>query len=159
MAESVHADVVAKVLAEHAGEPGALLAILHGIQDALGFVPPSAVPDLARAQGLSRAEVEGVLAFYRDFRTAPPARRVIRLCRAEACQAAGADGLLREAEERLRISLGTAREDGEVALEAVYCLGNCALGPSAMVDGQLHGRVDGARLEELLREKEPGGRP
>ena len=143
-------DVVAGVLARHAGERGALLAVLHGIQDALGFVPPDAHPAIAEALSLSRAEVHGVVSFYHDFRSAPPGEQIVRICRAEACQAMGADTLIEHAEQRLGVRLHQARPDGKVTLEPVYCLGNCARSPSIMIDGRMHGSVTPERFDTLL---------
>ena len=114
---------------------GALLPVLHDIQDKLGYVPPDAVPMIARALNLSRAEVHGVITFYTDFRSEPRPTRTVRICRAEACQAVGAQDLVDAAEGRA---------------EQVFCLGNCALGPSVEVDGRVVGRVTPDRLREVL---------
>lgn len=141
--------VVAEAIATLRHEPGALLPILHHIQDRLGWLPPESLPRVAEALNLSRAEVHGVVSFYHDFRTHPPGRRVVRVCRAEACQAMGADALVAHAQGRLGVELGETRADGAVTLEPVYCLGNCALSPAVMVDGRLHGRVGPARFDAL----------
>lgn len=132
------------------GKPGALLPMLHAIQDAMGFVPAEAVPVLADALNLSRAEVHGVISFYHDFRSAPPGRHVLKLCRAEACQAMGARGLETQLRQRLGIDFNETTADGSVTLEPAYCLGNCACAPSAMLDGAVHGRLDGDRLDALI---------
>jgi formate dehydrogenase subunit gamma len=141
--------------------PGACLPMLHGIQDALGFVPAEAVDRIAAALNLSRADVHGVVTYYHDFRRQPPGRTVLKLCRAEACQAMGSDRL----EQHLRSQHGTAlghagvgqtRGDGALTAEAVYCLGNCALSPSVLVNGRLHGRVSPASLDRLLAEAARG---
>lgn len=149
--------VVDAALHRLAAERGALLPVLHAIQDGLGFVPPAAVDRIAQVLNLSRAEVHGVLTFYHDFRTAPPGRTVLKLCRAEACQAMGCRAL----EQRLRdvhgLPLGTTSADGAITVEAVYCLGNCALSPAAMVDGRLLGRLDAARLDALVAGARRGG--
>ena len=128
------------------GEPGPLLEILHAVQDELGCVPPEAVPLIADALNLSRAEVHGVVSFYHHFRERPRrAAHVVQLCRAEACQAMNGDALAEFVRrQRLGIDFGETRADGTVTLEAVYCLGNCACAPSMMIDGELHGRVDAA---------------
>ncbi len=141
-------DAVAGAVAAHRDEAGALLPILHDVQTELGWLPPEATPLVAKALNLSRADVHGVVSFYADFRDRPPARRVLRICRAEACQSVGGRDLARAAEERLGIGFGETT-DG-VDLETVFCLGNCALGPSIELDGRLYGRVDAARLEQLL---------
>ena len=138
------AAVVRAAVATHRGQRGPLLPVLHAIQDQLGYVPAEAVPVLAEELNLSRAEVHGVLTFYQDFREKPPAPASVRVCRAEACQAVGASLLYGYALDL------AASSGGGIAVEQVFCLGNCALGPSAEVNGRLHGRVDSARLRELL---------
>lgn len=141
---------VEEIVAAHAALEGPLLPILHAVQAEFGFVPAEAVPLIAGALNLSRAEVHGVVTFYHDFRDTPPARHVLKLCRAEACQAMGAERTAAAAQARLGVDWhGTARD---VALEPVYCLGLCACGPAAMVDGRVEGRVDAERLEALLAE-------
>jgi formate dehydrogenase subunit gamma len=145
-------ETVTRVLEEHRGQPGALLPILHGIQHALGYVPPDAVDTIARALKLSRAEVHGVITFYHEFRSAPPGRHVVKLCRAESCQAVGADALLAHAQQRLGVELHHTTADGNVTLEPIYCLGNCALSPAMMVDDQIHGLMTPARFDAVLRD-------
>ncbi|MFO0934199.1 MAG: formate dehydrogenase subunit gamma [Planctomycetota bacterium] len=152
------AAAVERALAAHQGRPGALLPILHAVQDALGYVPPDALPRIAHALNLSRADVHGVVTFYHDFRDAPPGRHVVKLCRAEACQAVGSDELVADVCARFGTELGHTRADGAVTLEPVYCLGNCALGPSAMVDGELRGRVTASGLAAELPDV-PAARP
>ena len=142
----------AEIIAEHAGLEGATLVILHALQAAFGYVPAPAIPMVAEALNLSRAEVHGVFTFYHDFRHAPAGRHVLKLCRAEACQAAGGDPLAAHAEARLGVEMGTTAPDGSVTLEPIYCLGLCAVAPSAMLDGRLVGRLDQARLDALLAE-------
>jgi formate dehydrogenase subunit gamma len=131
-------------------ERGATLPILHAIQDELGFVPPEAIDRIAKALNLSRAEVHGVVTFYHDFRTAPPGRTVLKLCRAEACQAMGCRELEQHLRERHGLAMGATADDGALTLEPVYCLGNCALSPSALLDGRLLGRVDRVRLDRIV---------
>lgn len=128
---------------------GAALPILHALQDEFGYVDPKAVALIADALNLSRAEVHGVISFYHDFRTAPPVGRVVKLCRAEACQALGCETLVAQLQRDHGIQVDGHGEADAVAVETVYCLGNCALGPSALVDGELIGRVDVGRLAEL----------
>jgi len=129
-------------------EPGPLLEILHSVQNDLGYVPPESVPLIADALNLSRAEVHGVVSFYHHFRERPAGQHTLQLCRAEACQAMNGDALAAYARKRLQLDFGETRDDGRVTLEAVYCLGNCACAPSAMIDGQLRGRVDPQTIEE-----------
>lgn len=130
--------------------PGALLPILHGIQDGLGHVPAAAVPIVAQALNLSRAEVHGVISFYHHFRSEAPGRHVLQLCRAEACQAMGARELERHLHARLGIGFHETTADGTLTLEPVYCLGNCACAPSAMLDGDVHGRLGVEAIDRLL---------
>jgi formate dehydrogenase subunit gamma len=142
----------AEIIAEHAGLEGATLVILHALQEAFGYVPEPAIPMVAEALNLSRAEVHGVFTFYHDFRHAPAGRHVLKLCRAEACQAAGGDALAARAEAKLGIALGNTTADERVTLEPIYCLGLCATAPSAMLDGRIVGRLDEARLDALVAE-------
>ncbi len=141
-----------EIIAAHADQEGALLPVLHALQHAFGHVPDEAVPIVAGALNLSRAEVHGVVTFYHDFRHEPAGRRVLKLCRAEACQARGGDAITASAEQKLGVTLGNTTKDGQVTLEATYCLGLCASGPSAMLDERLVGRIDAARLDALLEE-------
>ena len=142
----------ADIIAEHAGQEGATLVILHALQDAFGYVPEAAIPLVAQALNLSRAEVHGVFTFYHDFRHKPAGRHVLKLCRAEACQAAGGDALAARAEARLGVPIGNTTADERVTFEPIYCLGLCATAPSAMLDGRLVGRLDEARLDALVAE-------
>jgi formate dehydrogenase subunit gamma len=143
---------VGDALARFAHEPGPLLEILHAVQNELGCVPADAVPLIAEALNISRAEVHGVVSFYHHFREQTPGRYVVQLCRAEACQSMNAHALEEFVRSRLRIGFGETTPDGRVTLEAVYCLGNCACAPSMMVNGELHGRVTPERIGELARE-------
>jgi formate dehydrogenase subunit gamma len=129
---------------------GALMPILHGVQEALGYVPPDAVPIIAAQLNLSRADVHGVVSFYHYFLREQPGRHVVHVCRAEACQSVGAVALEAHAKKALGIDFHQTTADGAIRLEPVYCLGNCSLGPSIMVDKQLKGRVSPARFDELV---------
>ena len=131
-------------------QDGPLLPILHALQHRHGYIDERALPIIADVLNLSRAEVHGVVSFYHDFRRQPPGRHVIRLCRAEACQSVGCERVARRLEAILAIATGETTPDGRVTLESVYCLGNCALGPAALVDGKLHGRVDEQLLLRLV---------
>jgi formate dehydrogenase subunit gamma len=142
----------AEIIAEHAKLEGATLVILHALQEAFGYVPEPAIPMVALALNLSRAEVHGVFTFYHDFRKQPAGRHVLKLCRAEACQAAGGDALAARAESKLDIALGNTTPDERVTLEPIYCLGLCATAPSAMLDGRVVGRLNEARLDALVAE-------
>lgn len=140
------------IVSRHAHREGPLLPILHDVQKQFGHVPEGAVRVIAEALNLSRAEVHGCVTFYHDFRSAPAGRYVLKMCRAEACQAMGSDALVKRAEERIGTECGSTTNDGRVTLEAVYCLGLCANAPSAMLDGRLVGRLDLDKLEAILDE-------
>lgn len=127
-----------------------MLPILHDLQSAFGYVHAEAVPLIAAALNVTRAEVHGVVSFYHDFRTTPPGRHVLRLCRAEACQSLGADSLAAHVQRRLGIDWHDTTADGAVTLEPAFCLGLCAIGPSAMLDGAPIGRLDDARIDAAL---------
>jgi formate dehydrogenase subunit gamma len=144
-------DVVRRVVAGHRDQRGSLLPVLHAVQAELGHVPQEAIPVLADELNLSRADVHGVVTFYHDFRREAAGRTTVRICRAEACQALGAGELVDYAREA-GLSLGETSADGSVTVEQVFCLGNCALGPSVEVNGRLHGRVGKARLGSILNE-------
>ena len=131
----------AAVIQELAMLPGALLPVLHSLQDAFGYIDEAAVPIIAEALNLSRAEVHGTISFYHDFRHHPPGRHILKMCRAEACQSMGCESMIRHVERRLETPLGKTTADGRFTLEPVYCLGNCALSPAVMLDGKLYGRV------------------
>ena len=140
---------VAAAITRFGREPGPLLVVLHAVQDALGCIPPASIPVIADGLNLSRAEVHGVVTFYHYFRTRPRGRRVVQICRAEACQARGGEALEAHAKRRLGIDFHETTPDGAVTLEAVYCLGNCATGPAARIDGRLVSRVTPERFDEL----------
>ncbi len=141
---------VEEILARHAGMEGALLPILHAIQTEFGHVPQVVLPVVAKAMNISKAEAHGVMSFYHDFREAPAGRHVVKLCRAEACQAVGADALAAHAVNVLGADWHETTKDGRVTLEPIFCLGLCACGPAALVDGKLIGRVDAAKLDRIL---------
>ena len=139
------------IIAAHLALEGPLLPILHALQAEFGCVPPDAVPLIARALNLSRAEVHGTVSFYHDFRSAPAGRRVVKVCRAESCQAMGGEAAGRFLLAALDLDWGGTTPDGEVTVEAVYCLGLCAVSPAALVDGEPVGRLDGMTLVEAVR--------
>jgi formate dehydrogenase subunit gamma len=141
---------IEKLAAAHAETPGALLPLLHSIQDEIGYVPEEAVAIAARALNLSRAEVHGVVTFYHLFRTSPPGKHVLYVCRAEACQAMGARALEKHVRAKLNVDFHETTADGRFSLEPVYCLGNCACSPAVMIDETVYGRVTPKRLDELL---------
>lgn len=144
IADAGRASEIARIAKAHAGRVGALLPILHEVQAAFGFIPPDSIPAIAEALNLSRAEVHGVVSFYHDFKSEAPDRPAIRLCRAEACQARGAEALAAH-----------AVADARISVEDVYCLGLCASGPAAIIGGRVVARLDRPRLERLIGEIVP----
>lgn len=142
---------VREVAASLKGVDGPLMPILHALVERFGFVDERAIPVVADVLNLSRAEVQGVVSFYHDFRREPAGRHLIQVCRAEACQSMGGERTVRQMEELLGIEVGRTTPDGRVTLEPTFCLGNCALSPAALVDGKLYGRIDEARAVELVR--------
>ncbi|WP_151719545.1 formate dehydrogenase subunit gamma [Gemmobacter serpentinus] len=143
---------VKEIISAHDGIEGPLLPILHAVQAAFGHVPQAALPVIAQSLSLSRAEVHGVMTFYHDFRAEPAGRHVLKLCRAESCQSVGADQVAQQAMAQLGLDWHETTPDGRVTLEPVFCLGLCACGPAAMVDGRVVGRVDADRLADLIAE-------
>jgi formate dehydrogenase subunit gamma len=138
------------LVAPLAGMAGALLPMLHRLQDTYGYIHPEAVPLLAELLNLSRAEVHGVVTFYRDFRQSPPGRHLIEMCRAESCQSVQGEAVLAHLCERLGLEPGQTAADGSVTLREVYCLGHCAASPAAMIDHEPHGRLTAAAVDRLL---------
>ncbi|MDT8319550.1 MAG: formate dehydrogenase subunit gamma [Xanthomonadales bacterium] len=149
-------ETVESVVESHRGQVGALLPVLHAVQDCFGHVPKEAVPMIAQAMNLSRAEVHGVMSFYHDFRSEPAGAHILQLCRAEACQSMGARELERHAFERLGIGYGETTANGLFTLLPVYCLGNCACAPSLRINDDIHARVSAARFDELIAHLEAG---
>ena len=141
-----------EIIAERAHMEGAVLPILHEMQETFGCVPEEAVPLIAEALNLSRAEIHGTVTFYHDFRKEPSGRRVLKLCRAESCQAAGGDALAAHAEQKLGVEMGGTTADARVTLEPVYCLGLCHSSPAAMLDKDVFGLLDEERLDQLVKE-------
>jgi formate dehydrogenase subunit gamma len=149
-----NADRANALIAEQLGREGPLLPILHALQEEFGYIDEQAEPMIAEALNISRAEVHGVVTFYHDFRRKPAGKHVVKLCRAEACQAAGGDALAAHAEKRLGCTFGNTTADGRVTLEPIYCLGLCSVSPSAMIDGRIVARLDEKKLDKLLAEAE-----
>lgn len=140
------------VALRYGNKPDALIEILHDLQHELGHVPEAALPALANALNLSRAEVHGVVTFYHDFRRQPAGRHVIKVCRAEACQSMQGEALAAMIQDALKVKFGETTADGAITIESVYCLGNCALAPAIMVDAKMLGRVDAARFATVVAE-------
>jgi len=130
--------------------PGALLPILHALQEEFGYIDDSMIPLIAEALNISHAEVHGVISFYHDFRRAPAGKHVLQICRAESCQSMGCNSLVEHVEKSLGVKLGETTADGNFTLKPVYCLGNCALSPAVMLDGQPYGRVSAAVADSLI---------
>jgi formate dehydrogenase subunit gamma len=148
-----HADVH-DIIAKLKDIPGALLPILHAIQDKLGYIPADTVSEIAKALNLSRAEVHGVISFYHYFRETPPGKTTIHLCRAESCQAMGGKPLEAHVKNKLGIDYHETTADGEFSLEPVYCLGLCAASPSMQIGEQLYGRVSADLFDGVIDSKE-----
>jgi formate dehydrogenase subunit gamma len=142
----------AEIIGEMQGLEGPLLPILHGIQEEFGYVPQEALPVIAEALNISRAEVHGVVTFYHDYRSHPAGRHVLKLCQAEACQSMGSDAIAAQVKQLLGIDFHETTKDGAVTLEPIYCLGLCACSPSAMLDGEVIGRLDAAKIDEIVAE-------
>jgi formate dehydrogenase subunit gamma len=151
-AHTPEATIVGRILKQHHQQPGALLPILHAVQDALGHIPDWAVAHIASDLNRSRAEIHGVVSFYHHFRTTPPAPHQLHICQAEACQARGARELTRHAQQALGCGMHERSADGNVELEPVYCLGLCANGPALQLDARQHAAVDPERLDALLQQ-------
>lgn len=148
---------VTAIVANHAGQMGSLMPILHAIKEQFGYVPEAVVPLLASQLNLSRAEVHGVIHFYHDFRSEKPGKHVIQVCRAEACQAMGSRDLEKHIKDLLGIDYGQTTKDGQFTLKPVYCLGNCACTPSLRIGDDIYARVTPKRFEQLLQTLlEPG---
>ena len=152
VAAPVRAQRVREIATELSGLRGALLPILHAVQEELGYVDQPDVAVIADVLNLAVAEVHGVVTFYKDFRRKPPGRTTVTICQAEACRAVGAVSLAEHARQSTGCTCGETTADGRITLEQTYCLGNCALGPTVQVAGKLHGRVTPGRLDALLGE-------
>jgi formate dehydrogenase subunit gamma len=148
-------EITARTLAvveEWRGAEGPLLPILHGVQEEFGYIPSEALPVIAGALNISRADVHGVVTFYHDFRERPAGRHVLKLCQAESCQSMGSDAVAEKVQKLLGIGFNETAKDGSVTLEPVYCLGLCACSPSAMLDGEVIGRLDDDKIDEIAAE-------
>jgi formate dehydrogenase subunit gamma len=145
-------ETIERIVTAHAHLEGPLLPILQAMQVELGFIPRNAIPVVAHALNLTRAEVYGVVSFYHDFRDKPAGRRVVKLCRAEACQSMGANALSAAVLKHFGIAWGETTEDGRVTIQPIYCLGFCSVAPAALVDGEPHGRLDAAQLIAAVEE-------
>ena len=147
--------IASKIIEHYESRPEMLIQILHGIVERFGYIPDTAVRQLADELNLSRADVHGVVSYYHDFRTEPPGRHIVKICQAEACQAMGSRELTRHAVESLGVEMRAS--DDDITLEPVYCLGNCACSPAVMIDGRTYGRVSLERFDELIGSLEADG--
>jgi formate dehydrogenase subunit gamma len=155
----VQTEAVLAICNDLRGTVAPLIPILHAVQEKVGFVPKDTIPLIARELNLSIAEVHGVVSFYHYFRQDPGGRHIVHMCRAEACQAVGAAEVEAHAKRTLGVDFHGTTRDGVIRLEPVYCLGNCALGPSIMIDHELHGRVSAERFDELMRDTRAAAKP
>lgn len=145
---------IPQLISKYEKIPGGLMPLLHAIQDELGYIPNDVVPNIALGLNLSRAEVHGVITYYHFFRTTLPGKHVIQVCRAEACQACGAEELLSVLESSLNCKRNQTRYDEKITLEAVYCLGLCATSPAVQIDNKLYANVTTEKLKDLFGELE-----
>ena len=146
-------EAVRQIIQLQKSVPGAMLPILHGIQDVAGYIPADAVPMIADALNVSRAEVHGVVSYYHHFRSHPAGRHVVQICRADACQSRGASALVEHARQALGCDFHHTTQDGDITLEPVYCLGLCAVGPNITIGDELHARVTPERFNALINAK------
>lgn len=152
MTESTITETVQTIIAELKDKQGALLPILHGVQDALGYIPSDSVPAIAAALNLSRAEVHGVISFYHYFRDTPPGKHTVHLCRAESCQSMGINALEAHVKAKLGIDYHETTADGQFSLEPVYCLGNCACSPAMQIGEEIYGRVSADAFDDIIND-------
>ncbi len=152
MTESTTTETVQSIIAELKDKPGALLPILHGIQDALGYIPADSVPAIAGGLNLSRAEVHGVISFYHYFRDTPTGKHTVHLCRAESCQSMGSNALEAHVKTTLGIDYHETTADGQFSLEPVYCLGNCACSPAMQIGDEIYGRVSAESFDAIIND-------
>ena len=139
-------------IAAHVDLPGALLPLLHAIQDDIGYIPEACYKTISKSLNLSVAEVHGVVTFYHHFRTHAPGKHILQICRAESCQSMGSEALEKMAKSKLGVDYHQTTEDGSITLEPVYCLGNCACSPAVLMDEQVYGRVDALLLDAIIAE-------
>jgi formate dehydrogenase subunit gamma len=151
MAKTYDAAIATEIINGFGARPELLVQILHAFVDRYSYISDAAVRQIADELNLSRADVHGVVSFYHDFRTTPAGKHVVKICQAEACQSMGSQALTEHAEKKVGVGLGNTTPDGQVTLEPVYCLGNCACSPAVMFDSRVYGRVDSERFDKLMR--------
>jgi len=152
MATKYDKAIASEIINQFGAKPEMLVQVLHAFVQRYGFISEEAIRQIANELNLSRADVHGVVSFYHDFRTTPPGEHVVKICQAESCQAMGSRELTAHAEDKLGIKLHGTTGDGNVSLEPVYCLGNCACSPAIMIDEKVYGRVDKSRLDDLIQD-------
>lgn len=152
MTEPTTSETIQAIIAELKDKQGALLPILHGVQNTLGYIPADSVPAIAEALNLSRAEVHGVISFYHYFRDTPPGKHTIHLCRAESCQSMGSNALEAYVKAKLGIDYHETTADGQFSLEPVYCLGNCACSPAMQIGEEIYGRVSAESFDNIIND-------
>jgi formate dehydrogenase subunit gamma len=150
MAKKYDSGIATEIIGQFGARPELLVQVLHAFVERYGFVSEEAIRQIASELNLSRAEVHGVVSFYHDFRTTAPGKHVLKICQAESCQAMGSRALTAHAEGKLGVGMHGTTSNGQVSLEPVYCLGNCACSPAVMIDDKVYGRVDTGRLDELI---------
>jgi formate dehydrogenase subunit gamma len=153
MPKTYDAAIATEIINSFGARPELLVQILHAFVDRYSYISAAAMLQIADELNISRADLHGVVSFYHDFRTTPPGRRVVKICQAEACQSMGSRELTAHAEQSLGVALNNTTADGEVTLEPVYCLGNCACSPAVMLDNKVYGRVDNDKFDRLLGER------
>lgn len=151
MAKKYDAAIATEIINQFDARPEMLVQVLHAFVQRYGYISEEAIRQIASELNLSRAEVHGVVSFYHDFRTTEPGRHVVKICQAESCQAMGSRKLTSHAENRLGVGMHGTTDDGQISLEPVYCLGNCACSPAVMIDEKVYGRVDTNRLDDLMQ--------
>ena len=150
MPKTYDSTIATEIINGFGARPEMLVQILHAFVDRYSYISETAMRQIADELNISRADIHGVVNFYHDFRTTPPGRHVVRICQAEACQSMGSRELTAHAEQSVGVKLNHTTPDGEITLEPVYCLGNCACSPAVMVDNRVYGRVDGNKFDRLL---------
>ncbi len=150
MKETYNKAAASELIQEFGAAPEMLVQILNAFVDKFSYISEEAIRQIADEVNLSRADVHGVVSYYHDHRTKPAGKRLVRICQAESCQAMGSDALTAHAEKSLGLQMHSTSDDGEITLEPIYCLGNCACSPAVMIDNRVYGRVDASRFDQLM---------
>ena len=150
MKENYNKSEASELIQDFGAAPEMLVQILNAFVDKFSYISKEAIRQIADEVNLSRADVHGVVSYYHDHRTKPAGKRLVRICQAESCQAMGSDALTAHAEKSLGLQMHSTSDDGEITLEPIYCLGNCACSPAVMIDNRVYGRVDASRFDQLM---------